>query len=148
MLLVYNKEKSLSIKKENSDMANWNEIKAGVERAASNTVKITGEIAQTTSMHVKLARLMAKRDELFEKLGKLTYRQLKTDESFAEEIAAVISQIDTASAQIVKQKAKIEQAKAQKAAQKAQKEAQKEAESEPEACAAALAQMLDTSISD
>ena len=134
-------------------MANWNEIKAGVSRAATTTAKITGEIAQTTSMHVKLARLMSKRDELFEKLGKLTYRQLKTDESFAEEIAAVISQIDTIGTQIVKQKAKIEQAKAQKAAQKAQKEAQKDTVAEAvqqdgTTCANTLQEMLDTSISD
>lgn len=134
-------------------MANWNEIKAGVSRAATTTAKITGEIAQTTSMHVKLARLMSKRDELFEKLGKLTYRQLKTDESFAEEIAAVISQIDTIGTQIVKQKAKIEQAKAQKAAQKAQKEAQKDTAAEAvqqdgTTCANTLQEMLDTSISD
>ena len=132
-------------------MAKWNEIKAGVGRAATSTAKITGEVAQTTSMHLKLARLMSKRDDLFERLGKLTYKQLKTEDSFAEEIAAIISQIDTLSSQIVKQKAKIEQAKAQKAAQKAQKEnasCQKDGDSQCQECASTLQEMIDESIND
>ncbi len=101
-------------------MANWENIKSGVSRAANTTIKKTGELAENASMHMKLARLMSKRDEKFEKLGKLTYIQLKTNESRAEEIAAIISQIDSLGVQIVKQKAKIEKAKAQKAQSKAQ----------------------------
>ncbi len=106
-------------------MANWEGIKTGVARAANTTIKKTGELAENASMHMKLARLMSKRDELFEKLGKLTYTQLKTDESRAEEIAAVISQIDSLGVQIVKQKAKIEKAKAEKAHEKTQKSEEK-----------------------
>lgn len=102
-------------------MANWDDIRTGVARAANTTIKKTGELAENASMHVKLARLMSKRDEMFEKLGKLTYTQLKSDESRAEEIAAVIAQIDSLGTQIVKQKAKIEKAKAEKAQAKAQK---------------------------
>ena len=115
-------------------MANWEEIRANVSHAASTTVKKTEEIAQTASMHMKLARLMSKRDDQFEKLGKLTYKQLKTDESYAEQIAAVISQIDTLSSQIIKQKSKIEQANAQKAAEKAQKAEMRQAKKLAEAC--------------
>ena len=99
-------------------MANWENIKSGVSKAATKTIKKTGELAENASMHMKLARLMSKRDGLFEKLGKLTYTQLKTEESHAEEIAAVISQIDTLGFQIRAQKAKIEEAKAEKAREK------------------------------
>ena len=99
-------------------MANWENIKSGVTRVASTTVKKTGELAGNASMHMKLARLMSKRDGLFEKLGKLTYTQLKTEDSHAEEIAAVISQRDTLGLQIRAQKAKIEEAKAEKAREK------------------------------
>jgi ribosome-associated translation inhibitor RaiA len=109
-------------------MANWEEIRSGVARAANTTIKKTGELAENASMHVKLARLMSKRDGLFEKLGKLTYVQLRTDESRAEEIAAIVSQIDTLGAQINKQKAKIEAVKAQKAEAKAQKSNEEYAE--------------------
>ena len=107
-------------------MANWENIKSGVSKAANKTIKKTGELAGNASQHMKLARLMSKRDELFEKLGKLTYTQLKTDESHAEEIAAVISQIDTLGLQIRAQKAKIEEAKAEKAREKAESKAEKQ----------------------
>lgn len=138
-------------------MANWGEIRTNVGHAASEAAKKTEEIAQTASMHVKLARLMSKRDEQFEKLGKLTYKQLKTEESYAEQIAAIISQIDTLSSQIVKQKAKIEQAKAQKAAEKAAKAEQKQAkakedataeEQKNESCVHSIKEMIDENISD
>ena len=107
-------------------MANWENIKSGVSRAANTTIKKTGELAGNASMHMKLARLMSKRDDLFEKLGKLTYTQLKTDESHAEEISAVISQIDTLGIQIRAQKAKIEEAKAEKAREKADAKLEKQ----------------------
>ncbi len=135
----------------------WDELRTNVSRAASKTVKTTEEIAGNASMHVKLARLMSKRDEQFEKLGKLTYKQLKTDDSYAEEIAAIISQIDTYSRQISTQKAQIEQVKAQKAAAKAEKkeakQARKEAEAQAEAnemddCADKLHDIIDENISD
>ncbi len=138
-------------------MPNWEEIRTSVSKVAAQTVSTTQEIAGNTSMQIKLARLMSKRDEQFEKLGKLTYKQLKADESYAEEIAAIISQIDTLSTQIAKQKAKIEEAKAQKAAQKAAKKEEKEARkaaekaadaSEGEACAEELKEIIDENISN
>ncbi len=138
-------------------MPKWEEIRTSVKEAATQTVSTTQEIAGSTSMHIKLARLMSKRDELFEKLGKLTYKQLKTDDSYAEEIAAIISQIDTLSTQIAKQKARIEEAKAQKAAEKAAKKEEKAArkaaekvadEAEAEACAEELKDIIDENISD
>ncbi len=138
-------------------MPKWEEIRTSVAKAATQTVRVTEEVAGNASMHVKLARLMSKRDEQFEKLGKLTYKQLKTDDSYAEEIAAIISQIDTLSVQIVKQKAKIEESKAQKAAQKAERKEEKQARAkekanadnnEGEACADELREIIDESISD
>ncbi len=107
-------------------MANWENIKSGVSKAANTTIKKTGELAENASMHMKLARLMSKRDDLFAKLGKLTYTQLKTDESHAGEISAVISQIDTLSLQIRAQKAKIEETRAQKAREKAEAKLEKQ----------------------
>ncbi len=114
-------------------MANWDEIRTNVSRAAKKTVNTTQEIASNASMHAKLARLVSKRDEQFARLGQLTYKQLKTDVSYAEEISAVISQIDTYSRQIASQKAKIEKAKAEKVQAKAQKKEEKEARAEEKA---------------
>ena len=107
-------------------MANWENIKSGVSKAANTTIKKTGELAGNASMHMKLARLMSKRDDLFEKLGKLTYAQLKADESHAEEISAIISQIDTLNVQIRVQKGKIEEAKAEKVRQKTESKLEKQ----------------------
>ena len=129
-------------------MAKWNEIRSSVSRAANTTVKKTGKFAETASMHVKLARLMSKRDEQFEKLGKLTYKQLKTEESYAEEIAAIISQIDSLGTQIVKQKAIIEQAKAEKEAKKAKKAEADMQSTDEEECIDAVKEIIDPSISD
>ncbi|MBO7310118.1 MAG: hypothetical protein J6U86_01850 [Clostridia bacterium] len=129
-------------------MAKWNEIRSSVSRAANSTVKKTEKFAETASMHVKLARLMSKRDEQFEKLGKLTYKQLKTDESYAEEIAAIISQIDSLGIQIVKQKAIIEQAKAEKEAKKAKKAQADMQSADEEECVDAVKEIIDSSISD
>ncbi len=138
-------------------MPKWEEIRASVSKAATQTVNVTQDIAGNTTMHIKLARLMSKRDEQFEKLGKLTYKQLKGEESYAEEIAAIISQIDTLSTQIAKQKAKIEEVKAQKAAEKAAKKEEKAArkaaekqadENQAEACAEELKDIIDENISD
>ena len=124
-------------------MANWDDIRTGVTRAANTTIKKTGELAENASMHVKLARLMSKRDEMFEKLGKLTYTQLKTDDSRAEEIAAVISQIDSLGVQIVKQKAKIENVKAQKAQAKAEKADSPSDDDMEEKCVAEVKSIID-----
>ena len=102
-------------------MANWEDIKTGAVRAASKTIKKTGELAEITSMHLKLTALNAKRDGMFEKLGRLTYKQLKSGESQAEAIAPVVDTIDKLGVQITKQKAKIETAKLERA--KAKEEA-------------------------
>ena len=130
-------------------MSKWTTVRKGLKQ----TVKKSEELAEVAAMRVKLAKLTAQRDEQFEKLGKLTYRQLKTDDSFAEEIAAVISQIDTLGAQIIKQKAKIETAKAQKIADKANKEQEKEArkqeqEKDGQACVECVKEIIDANLSE
>ena len=124
-------------------------------KAASNTLRTTEEIAGNATMHVKLARLMSKRDDLFEKLGKLTYKQLKMDESYAEEIAAIISQIDTLGTQIAAQKAKIEIARAEKQAAKQARREEKDARAKAEAlaeqeqaCAETLENIIDEQLKD
>ena len=128
-------------------MANLNDIGSKISTAATKTIQKTEELAGTATMQVKLSMLISKRDKTFEKLGKLTYAQLKTGDSHAEEIAAVISQIDTLGAQISKQKAKIEREKteraAQKAALKAEKCKQKEKPVDPEDCVEEIQQMID-----
>lgn len=81
-------------------MATWQEIRSGVEHAANKAIKKTSEIADTASLRVKLKSLDVKLNCEYEKLGKLTYKQLKTSKSQAEEIAAVIDSIDSLRAEM------------------------------------------------
>ena len=90
---------------------NWKDIKTGVGRAANKTVKKAGELADTASLHFKLKSLNARLADKFERLGRLTYKQLKTEISHAEEIASVIDDIDSLREEIKLLKAKIESLK-------------------------------------
>ena len=75
-------------------MANWENIKVSAKRFAKTAVKETGEAAQIASLNLKLKSLEMKRNNEYEMLGRLTYRQLKTGVSQAERIAPVIVNID------------------------------------------------------
>ena len=75
-------------------MANWNQIKKNLGDAAQKAKKRTGELMDDASMQIKLKTLESKRDQLYEQLGRLTYRQLKTGESQAEKIASTIEGLD------------------------------------------------------
>jgi cob(I)alamin adenosyltransferase len=92
-------------------MANWNEIKSGVGRAANKTIKKAGEIADAASMKLKLKTLNVKLTESYETLGRLTYKQIKTERSQAEDISKVIERIDKYREDIKKLKKEIEDAK-------------------------------------
>ena len=100
-------------------MANWQTIKGDVKSAANKTIHKTGEMAEVAKLHVQVANLIAKCDKQFEKLGKLTYRQLKSNStSYAEPIAAVLANIDELTGKISRLKARIADIKAQAAAEK------------------------------
>ena len=92
-------------------MANWNEIKTNVGTAANKTLKVAGELADIAKLNFKLKTLSVRLSGKFEKLGRLTYKQLKTETSYAEDIAIVIADIDQLRAEIKSLKEKIETAK-------------------------------------
>ena len=99
-------------------MANWNEIKTNVGHAANKTIKVAGELADIAKLNIKLKTLSVKLSGKFEKLGRLTYKQLKTETSYAEEIAVIIADIDQLRADIKDLREKIELAKAEREAAK------------------------------
>ena len=103
-------------------MANMNDIKTNVSRAANKAIKKTGELADIASMHLKLKSLERKLDGKFKELGKLTYKQLKSGASQAEKIAEAIVEIDALREDIRLQNEKIE---AEKQARKERKAAEK-----------------------
>ncbi len=90
-------------------MGNWDKIRAGISSVANKTIHKTEEMAETATMHMKLSSLRKTRDKQFERLGRLTYKQLKTSSSQAEAISKIISDLDKTNAAISKQRAMIEE---------------------------------------
>ena len=92
-------------------MANWNDIKLRMSHAADKTIKKAGELADSASLKFKLKTLNVKLGDKYEKLGRLTYKQLKTERSQAEAISAVITDIDSLREEIKQLKERIEEDK-------------------------------------
>ena len=109
-------------------MADWNKIKKNIGNAAVKAKKKTGELVDDASMQIKLKKLESKRDQLYEQLGRLTYRQLKTGESQAEKIAATIEGLDEIRAQHREQAELIAKTKRERAEKKAACEEKEEKE--------------------
>lgn len=95
-------------------MANWNEFRADVEKAAKSAIKKTGELADSASYHINLKKLEIRLHAAYERLGRLTYKQLKSDESEAELISETIATIDSLRAEIREIRKKLDDAKKEK----------------------------------
>ena len=99
-------------------MADWNAMKKNLGIAAEKAKQKTNELATDVSMQIKLKKLESKRNSLYEQLGRLTYRQLKTGESQTEKIAQTIEGLDEVRAQHRAQAELIEQTKKERAEKK------------------------------
>ena len=75
-------------------MSSWNEFCADARRFANKAAKKTGKVAHDASIRFKLEGVKNKLAANFEKLGRLTYKQLKSGDSQAEKIAEIIDAID------------------------------------------------------
>ena len=95
-------------------MADWEKISRNVGRAAGKAVRKTEEIADIALKNIKLATCDAKISKLFEKLGRLTYKQLKTGETQAEKIAELMLSIDRARAEYAALRREIEEDRARR----------------------------------
>ena len=60
------------------------------------------------ALYVKLKSLNVKLGEKYERLGKLTYKQIKTEVSCAEEIAVLMDEIDALRVKVASVKKSIE----------------------------------------
>ena len=90
-------------------MANWNEIRSDVKVAANKAIKKTGELADTASIHLKIKMAEVRLSAAYEKLGKLTYKQLKTETSQTEAISETIATIDSLRADVKTLKIRLEE---------------------------------------
>lgn len=75
-------------------MSKWSEFRRGVRRATSRAVSKTGDLSDTASLHVKLARKEAFLADLYEQLGRLGYQKLKTGADVDRKLEILIEKID------------------------------------------------------
>lgn len=102
-------------------MADWKKIRKQVGKAANKAIKKTEEIADIAVKQVKLAACESRLNKLYEKLGRLTYKQLKTGETQAQRISEVIPEIDSARVECARMRREIAEDKERRA--KAKREA-------------------------
>lgn len=75
-------------------MSKWREIRRGVKRFASKAVSKTGDLSDTASLHVKLARKEAFLADLYEQFGRIAYQKLKTGADVDRKLEILIEKID------------------------------------------------------
>ena len=75
-------------------MSSWNEFCDDARRFANKAAKKTGQLAHGASLRLKLEAIKNKLSAQYEKLGRLTYKQLNSGETQAEKISDVIAAID------------------------------------------------------
>lgn len=96
-------------------MSKWNDIKSGATRVANKTAKKANELAETAAQKLKLKAMNARLSEKYETLGRLTYKQLKSERSQAENIAHTIADIDKLREDVKALKERIENEKTARA---------------------------------
>ena len=99
-------------------MATWQEFCDSVTKLTNKAIVKTGELADSASLHLKLAQKEATLAELYEQFGKLTYKQIKQGDSTEEKATELIEKLDALCAEISAIKAEIQAKKDAKSAKK------------------------------
>lgn len=81
-------------------MSKWREIRRGIKKVASKAVSKTGDLSDTASLHVKLARKEAFLADLYEQFGRIAYQKIKTNADVDHKIKILIEKIDIVRAEI------------------------------------------------
>lgn len=77
-------------------------------RVAGKAISKTGDISDTASLHVKLARKEADLAELYEQFGRVAYQKMKVGSNVDRKIKILIEKIDVVRAEIYSIKHEIE----------------------------------------
>lgn len=93
-------------------MSRLSDIGRGVKRAASKAVSKTGDLTDTASLHIKLARKEANLSDLYEQFGRVAYQKVKAGSSADHKMKILIEKIDIVRAEIHAIKRTIRQKKA------------------------------------
>ena len=114
-------------------MSKWDNFCAKVSKVTNKAVKETNRLADIASLKLKLNSIEVKKAEEFEKLGRLTYDQLRNGIERNDEGAESISEID----RLIKQYDEIQkEIDALKSKKEKSAEAQEKAEADTEPASA------------
>ena len=83
-------------------MSKWREIRRGMKKVASKAISKTGDLSDTASLHVKLARKEAFLADLYEQFGRLAYQKHKTGANVDYKITILVEKIDIVRSEIYK----------------------------------------------
>ena len=81
-------------------MSKWEELQHGIKKIATKAVNKTGDISDTASLHVKLARKEAFLADLYEQFGRVAYQKIKTNADVDYKVKVLIEKIDIVRAEI------------------------------------------------
>lgn len=81
-------------------MSKWTEFSRTVKKVASKAVSKTGELSDTASLHVKIARKEALLADLYEQFGRVAYQKIKTNADVDHKVKVLIEKIDIVRAEI------------------------------------------------
>ena len=92
-------------------MSKWGEFGHSFKRMAGKAVVKTGDITDTASLHVKLARKEAHLADLYEQFGRVSYQKAKTNSNVDHKIKILTEKIDVVRAEIYSIKRSIHEKK-------------------------------------
>ena len=81
-------------------MSKLREIGHRVKRVAGKAVAKTGDLTDTASLHIKLARKEANLSDLYEQFGRVAYQQVKTGSGADHKMKILIEKIDIVRSEI------------------------------------------------
>lgn len=92
-------------------MSTLNDIGRNFKRVAIKAVSKTGDITDTASLHVKLARKEADLATLYEQFGRVAYQKIKVGSSADHKMKILIEKIDIVRSEIYSIKRALKQKK-------------------------------------
>ena len=81
-------------------MSKLREIGHRVRRVAGKAVSKTGDLTDTASLHIKLARKEANLSDLYEQFGRVAYQQVKAGSGADHKMKILIEKIDIVRSEI------------------------------------------------
>lgn len=92
-------------------MSKWVEFRRSARRIAGKAVSKTGDLTDTASLHVKLARKEASLADLYEQFGRVAYQKVKLGSNVDHKMKILVEKIDVVRAEIYSIKRAIEDKK-------------------------------------